>query len=39
MLEEGGHGGQVAGPVARKIYEALFGLQQHEITAGHDSSG
>lgn len=39
MLEEGGHGGQVSAPVARKIYEELFGLQQHEIEAGTDSSG
>lgn len=39
MLEEGGHGGQVSAPVARKVYEELFGLQQSQIKAGRDSSG
>jgi penicillin-binding protein 2 len=29
MIEEGGHGGAVAAPVARRILEELFGLEPH----------
>lgn len=32
MLEEGGHGGETAAPIARRILEGLFGLQLSEIT-------
>jgi penicillin-binding protein 2 len=39
MVEQGGHGGQTAAPVARKIYESLFGLQQTALEMGHDGSG
>jgi penicillin-binding protein 2 len=39
MVEEGGHGGQSAAPVARGLYEKLFGLPIHPIVAGNDQSG
>jgi penicillin-binding protein 2 len=39
MVEQGGHGGQTAAPVARKVYEALFGLQSTALTVGQDGSG
>ncbi|MGH2704549.1 MAG: penicillin-binding protein 2 [Actinomycetota bacterium] len=32
MLEEAGHGGETAAPVARRIIEGLFGLPLSEIT-------
>jgi penicillin-binding protein 2 len=32
MLEEAGHGGETAAPVARRIIEGLFGLPPSEIT-------
>ncbi|HVF12907.1 MAG TPA: penicillin-binding protein 2 [Actinomycetota bacterium] len=32
MLEEGGHGGETAAPIARRILEGLFGLPLSEIT-------
>lgn len=31
MLEEGGHGGETAAPIARRILEAIFGLPASEI--------
>jgi len=39
MIEQGGHGGQSAAPVARELYEKLFGLPIQPIVAGHDQSG
>jgi penicillin-binding protein 2 len=39
MVEQGGHGGQTAAPVARELYEKLFGLPIQPIVAGHDQSG
>ena len=39
MVEQGGHGGQSAAPVARELYEKLFGLPIQPIVAGHDQSG
>ncbi|HVL51676.1 MAG TPA: penicillin-binding transpeptidase domain-containing protein, partial [Actinomycetota bacterium] len=32
MLEEGGHGGETAAPIARRIFEGIFDLEQAEIT-------
>ncbi|HVE76445.1 MAG TPA: penicillin-binding protein 2 [Actinomycetota bacterium] len=32
MLEEGGHGGETAAPIARRIFEGLFDLALSEIT-------
>lgn len=32
MLEEGGHGGETAAPIVRRILEGLFGLPLSEIT-------
>lgn len=32
MLEEGGHGGETAAPIARRILEGLFGLPLSDIT-------
>ncbi|MGQ0679457.1 MAG: penicillin-binding protein 2 [Actinomycetota bacterium] len=34
MLEEGGHGGQTAAPIARRIIEGIFNLNLSEITTG-----
>lgn len=31
MLEEGGHGGETAAPIARRVIEGLFGLQLSDI--------
>jgi penicillin-binding protein 2 len=39
MVEQGGHGGQSAAPVARELYEKLFGLPIQPIVAGNDQSG
>jgi penicillin-binding protein 2 len=39
MVEQGGHGGESAAPVARALYEKLFGLPIRPIVAGHDQSG
>jgi penicillin-binding protein 2 len=39
MVEQGGHGGQSAAPVARGVYEKLFGLPIQPIVAGKDLSG
>jgi penicillin-binding protein 2 len=39
MVEQGGHGGQSAAPVARALYEKLFGLPIQPIVAGNDRSG
>ena len=39
MVEQGGHGGQSAAPVARGLYEKLFGLPIQPIVAGNDRSG
>ena len=32
MLEEGGHGGETAAPIARRIIEGIFGLSLSQIT-------
>jgi len=32
MLEEGGHGGETAAPIARRIIEGIFGLPLSQIT-------
>ena len=32
MLEEGGHGGETAAPIARRIFEGIFDFEQAEIT-------
>lgn len=34
MLEEGGHGGETAAPIARRILEGIFNLTMSEITLG-----
>lgn len=34
MLEEGGHGGETAAPIARRVLEGLFNLELSEITPG-----
>jgi penicillin-binding protein 2 len=39
MVEEGGHGGESAAPVARAIYQRLFGLPVGPVAAGVDRSG
>jgi penicillin-binding protein 2 len=39
MVEQGGHGGESAAPVARALYEKLFGLPMKPIVAGNDRSG
>jgi penicillin-binding protein 2 len=39
MVEQGGHGGQTAGPIARKIYESLFGVAPSELKLAQDGSG
>ncbi len=39
MVEQGGHGGESAAPVARALYDNLFGLPIQPIVAGHDLSG
>jgi penicillin-binding protein 2 len=39
MVEQGGHGGESAAPVARTLYENLFGLPIQAIVAGNDLSG
>jgi penicillin-binding protein 2 len=39
MVEQGGHGGETAAPIARRIYQQLFGLDGTEVTAGRDASG
>jgi penicillin-binding protein 2 len=39
MVEEGGHGGESAAPVARAIYEKLFGLTSAGPSTGTDLSG
>jgi penicillin-binding protein 2 len=39
MVEEGGHGGESAAPVARAIYQKLFGLPIAPVAAGADRSG
>ena len=39
MVEEGGHGGESAAPVARVIYEKLFGLPTTGPKTGNDRSG
>jgi len=39
MVEQGGHGGESAAPVARSLYEKLFGLPIKPIVAGNDRSG
>jgi penicillin-binding protein 2 len=39
MVEQGGHGGESAAPVARAIYQKLFGLPVTPVAAGADRSG
>jgi penicillin-binding protein 2 len=39
MVEQGGHGGESAAPVARAIYQKLFGLPVGPVAAGVDRSG
>jgi cell division protein FtsI/penicillin-binding protein 2 len=34
FIERGGHGGEVAAPVARKIYEAIFLQKVAQVTLG-----
>jgi penicillin-binding protein 2 len=39
-LEKSGHGGESAAPVAREIFEGLFGLDDSlDINLGNDASG
>ncbi|MFA5786673.1 MAG: penicillin-binding protein 2 [Actinomycetota bacterium] len=33
MIEEAGHGGEVAAPVARRIYQSLFGLTATDVAS------
>lgn len=37
VIEEGGHGGSIAGPVARQIFAALFGQRIEHVTATDQS--
>jgi penicillin-binding protein 2 len=39
MVEQGGHGGESAAPVARAIYQQLFGLPVTPVAPGADRSG
>ena len=39
MVEQGGHGGESAAPVARAIYQKLFGLPVGQVGTGADRSG
>jgi penicillin-binding protein 2 len=39
MIEQGGHGGETAAPVARRIYQSLFHLAPTRISPGADRSG
>jgi penicillin-binding protein 2 len=39
MVEQGGHGGESAAPVARAIYQKLFGLPLAPVAPGADQSG
>jgi penicillin-binding protein 2 len=39
MVEQGGHGGESAAPVARVVYEKLFGLPTTGPRTGNDRSG
>jgi penicillin-binding protein 2 len=39
MVEQGGHGGESAAPVARVIYQKLFGLPVGRVGTGADRSG
>ena len=39
MVEQGGHGGESAAPVARAIYQKLFALPPTPVAAGADRSG
>ncbi|HEV2895043.1 MAG TPA: penicillin-binding transpeptidase domain-containing protein, partial [Actinomycetota bacterium] len=39
MVEQGGHGGESAAPVARAIYQKLFGLPVAPVAGGADRSG
>jgi penicillin-binding protein 2 len=39
MVEQGGHGGESAAPVARAIYQKLFGLPLGPVAPGADQSG
>jgi len=39
MVEQGGHGGESAAPVARAIYQKLFGLPVTPVAGGADRSG
>ena len=40
LVEEAGHGGTSAGPIARQIWEGIFGLDRKaEVTLGSDASG
>ncbi len=34
VIEEGGHGGSTAAPVARRIYERIFGIESKGVVAG-----
>ena len=39
VVEQGGHGGESAAPVARAIYQKLFGLPVTPVAPGADRSG
>jgi hypothetical protein len=34
VVEEGGHGSEVAAPIVRRILEGLFGLEETPFRAG-----
>jgi penicillin-binding protein 2 len=34
MVEQGGHGAVTAAPIARRIFEGLFGLETGKLQAG-----
>jgi penicillin-binding protein 2 len=39
-IEKAGHGGESAAPVARQIYEGIFGLDEEtDVQLGQDISG
>jgi penicillin-binding protein 2 len=39
MVEQAGHGGESAAPVAKVLYQKLFGLPVQPLAAGNDRSG
>lgn len=38
IIEQGGHGGEVAAPAARYVFSHLFGVEEEELVSGSDVS-